>query len=58
MTITQIAVTTTIVFMLLAAAAAIWSNRGYAFDLRRKADRRRDPNRAGGRREDDGRVAA
>ena len=59
MTLSQVALTTTIIFMILFAAAAIFGNRGYGFDLRRKGgDRRKDPKRAGGRRESDARAAA
>ena len=59
MSLTQIAVTSTIAFMFIAAFATLWSARGYSFDLRRsRAARRQDPKRDGGRREDDRIVAA
>ena len=57
MSITEIAVASTLVFMFVVAAAGIASSRGYGFDLRRSADRRRDPKRNGGRRADDQVVA-
>jgi hypothetical protein len=53
MSITEIALTVTLISMSAAAAAALWSNRGYDFDLRAKASRRRDPRRSGGRRAED-----
>lgn len=53
MSLTEVALTVTLISMSAAALAAIWSNRGYSFDLRAKASRRRDPNRQGGRRVDD-----
>lgn len=54
MTLSNIALNFTLISMLAIAAVAIWSNRGYAFDLRAKANsRRRDRNRQGGRRRDD-----
>lgn len=54
MSITEIAVTSTSLFMLLAALGTMYSARGYSFDLRRKRknpglDRNRNP----GRREED-----
>lgn len=58
MSITEIAVASTLTFMFAVAAATFLSNRGYGFDLRRGNDRRRDPNRNGGRRSDDQRVTA
>jgi hypothetical protein len=59
MNLSDIALNFTLISMLAVAAAAIWSNRGYSFDLRNKAgNRRRDPNRQGGRRTSDSRLTA
>jgi hypothetical protein len=53
MSLTEVALTVTLISMFAAALASMWSSRGYSFDLRNKASRRRDPNRQGGRRMDD-----
>lgn len=54
MTLSNLALNFTLISMLAIAAVAIWSNRGYTFDLRAKANsRRRDRNRQGGRRRED-----
>lgn len=53
MSVTEIALTVTLISMAAAAGAAMWSNRGYSFDLRTKSSRRRDPRRSGGRRAED-----
>jgi len=57
MNLTDIALNTTLISMLVVTAAALLSNSGYSFDLRAKSgNRRRDPNRLGGRRNSDGRL--
>lgn len=59
MGITEIAMGASFIFIGGFATAAIMGQAGYGFDLRRKQrDRRKDPNRNGGRRDKDEVLAA